>query len=284
MSDSLMSLDDFQPFADGLDHPEGVAWGPDGYVYAGGEAGQIYRVNLDDGSFEVIASTEGFLLGLCLDADCNVYACDLKRHEVIRATQSGKVTVYSKGSPEREMQTPNYPVFDSQGNLYVSDSGEFDKSTGCLFRIRPNGETELVNNESLPFPNGMALNSNETELVVVMSNIPGVSKFKIDSDGKIGPMEPVVELPKNIPDGVAFDAEGNLYIACYTPDVIYRLTPSGDLNVLAEDWRSVIFSSPTNVVFAGDNLSTLVVSSLARWHLTKANMSIPGLPARYPKL
>lgn len=284
MSDSLMSLSDFEPFADGLDHPEGVAWGPDGYVYAGGEAGQVYRVNLGDGSLEEIATTGGFILGLCLDADCNVYACDLKRREVVRVTPGGEVTVYSKGSPEREMHTPNYPVFDSLGNLYVTDSGEFDQSTGCLFRVRPGGETELISDPSLLFPNGMALNSDETELYVVLSNMPGIGKFKIHSDGRIGSMEPVVEMPNTVPDGVTFDAAGNLYISCYTPDVIYRLTPSGNLNVLAEDWRSVILSSPTNVVFAGEDLSTLVVSSLARWHLTKVQMPVAGLPARYPKL
>ena len=26
-----------------FDHPEAVAWGPDGNAYAGGEAGQLYR-------------------------------------------------------------------------------------------------------------------------------------------------------------------------------------------------------------------------------------------------
>jgi len=279
-----MSLNEFEPFADGLDHPEGVAWGPDGFVYAGGEAGQIYRVNLDDGSFEEVASTGGFALGLCLDADRNVYVCDLKRQEVVRATPSGEVSVYSSGSPEQRMQTPNFPVFDSQGNLYVTDSGEFDKSTGCLFCIRPGGVTELATDANLPFANGMALNADETELFVVLSNLPGVGRFKIHRDGTIGSMETVVEMPNTVPDGVALDVDGNLLIACYTPDVIYQLTPKGDLSKLAEDWRSVVLSSPTNVVFAGNDLSTLVVSSLARWHLTKATMSVAGLPARYPKL
>jgi hypothetical protein len=27
--------------ATGLDHPEGITWGPDGRMYAGGEAGQV---------------------------------------------------------------------------------------------------------------------------------------------------------------------------------------------------------------------------------------------------
>ena len=37
----------FEELAAGLNHPEGVAWNPvDGHVYAGGEAGEIYRVGL----------------------------------------------------------------------------------------------------------------------------------------------------------------------------------------------------------------------------------------------
>ena len=34
-------------FVEGLDHPEGIAWGLDGYAYAGGEAGQVYRIDVD---------------------------------------------------------------------------------------------------------------------------------------------------------------------------------------------------------------------------------------------
>ena len=39
-------------FGEGLDHPECVAWGCDGYAYAGGEAGQIYRIDIENGVFE----------------------------------------------------------------------------------------------------------------------------------------------------------------------------------------------------------------------------------------
>ena len=45
---TLLSNDkDISVFLDGLDHPEGVAWGPDGFIYAGGEIGQIYRINIE---------------------------------------------------------------------------------------------------------------------------------------------------------------------------------------------------------------------------------------------
>ena len=34
-------------FVEGLDHPEGIAWGLDGHAYAGGEAGQVYRIDVE---------------------------------------------------------------------------------------------------------------------------------------------------------------------------------------------------------------------------------------------
>src|SRR4029453_16282430 len=40
-------LDAFTELAGGLDHPEGIAWDPSGALFAGGEAGQIYRIDLD---------------------------------------------------------------------------------------------------------------------------------------------------------------------------------------------------------------------------------------------
>src|SRR5215204_1114475 len=153
---SLMRIEDFAPFVDGLDHPEGVAAGPQGEVYAGGEAGQIYRIDLN-GSSEQIATTGGFVLGLCLDGDGAIYACDLARSAVMRITPDGTVSTYSSGAPGRDMAVPNYPVFDAAGNLYVSDSGAWKENGGCLFRIRPGGKTDLVGEGLEAFPNGMAL-------------------------------------------------------------------------------------------------------------------------------
>jgi gluconolactonase len=278
-----MSIDDFAPFVDGLDHPEGVTVGPDGTIYAGGEAGQIYRVDLD-GTFEQITTTGGFVLGLCVDGHGAIYACDLAHGAIMRISPDGAVATYANCSPNRAMSVPNYPVFDAAGNLYVSDSGGWKENAGCLFRIRPGGETEVVGEGLAAFPNGMALHPDGSRLYIVLSNLPGVVSLALGDDGSVGPPEPVVELPRTVPDGLAFDIAGNLYIACYTPDVIYRLSPRGGLAVVADDWESVTFATPTNIVFAGPERRTLVVASLSRWHLTKGEMPIAGAPLRYPAL
>mgnify|MGYP001766018659 CR=1 FL=1 len=284
MSEPLLPITNFHPFVEGLDHPEGVCWGLDGFVYAGGEAGQIYRIAPDGSSVKQIASTGGFILGLAMDADRNLFACDLGRQAVMRITPEGGVSTYSTGAPDRPFVAPNYPVFDDRGNLYVSSSGGDHQRNGCLFLIRPGGQTEVISTELNLFPNGMALSPQGGYLYVVLSNLPGVVAVPIRPDGTVGAPEPVVTLPKNVPDGVAFDVEGNLYISCYTPDVIYRVTEDVEIDVLAEDWESVTFATPTNIAFGGPDLRTLYVASLSRWHLTQGQVPVAGLPLRYPKL
>ena len=280
---SLMRIEDFAPFVEGLDHPEGVAAGPQEEVYAGGEAGQIYRIDLN-GDLEQIATTGGFVLGLCLDGDGAIYACDLALGAVMRIDPDGSVSTYSDGAPGRRMSVPNYPVFDAAGNLYVSDSGGWKEHAGCLFRVRPGGETEVVREGLEAFPNGMALHPGGSRLYVVLSNLPGVVSLALGADGAVGPPQTVIELPRHVPDGLAFDVAGNLYIACYTPDVIYQFSPAGDLAVLVEDWESTTIATPTNIAFAGPERRTLVVASLSRWHLTKGEMPIAGAPLHYPTL
>ena len=43
-------------------------------MYAGGEAGQIYRVQLDGGFEQVAEVSGGFILGLAVDTDDVIYA------------------------------------------------------------------------------------------------------------------------------------------------------------------------------------------------------------------
>jgi gluconolactonase len=284
MPQPLVPIDQFSMFIDGLDHAECVTLGPDGATYAGGEAGQIYRLAALDGKFEQLGTTGGFLLGICLDADRNVYACDIKKCAVIRVTPNGGVSTYSEGSPSRKIVHPNYPVFDARGNLYVTDSGHWKQNDGCVFRVAPGGKTDVVNTTANAFPNGCCLSGDGRYFYMVLSLLPGVVRMPINADGTLGNPSEVVKLPDTIPDGVAFDTAGNLFISCYSPDIIYKLSPAGELTVLAQDHERVTFASPTNIAFCGEDRKTLVVANLARWHLSKAAMSVAGQPLNYPKV
>ena len=118
---------------------------------------------------------------------------------------------------------PNYPVFDRDGNLWVTDSGAWDEVSGGLVRIAPDGVTERVAGP-FRFANGLAIHGEH--LYMVESQMPGVVRMPLAG----GPAEPVVELPRTVPDGIAFDAEGGLWIGCYQPNRIYRLDAGGALD------------------------------------------------------
>ncbi len=124
-------------FAQGLDHPEGLAVARDGTVYAGGEAGQVYRISPDGKKVEILANTGGFCLGLTLDQEDNLYICDCKRKAVLKVSTKGQVSVLVEAVNGRKLIQPNFSVFDSKGNLYFSDSGDWKKTNGVIYRVSP---------------------------------------------------------------------------------------------------------------------------------------------------
>ena len=86
----LINLKHAEMFAEGLDHPEGVALGPDGNIYAGGEDGQVYRINYESRQVEAYANTGGLNLGMALDAAANLYVCTADRGGVYKVTPGAR--------------------------------------------------------------------------------------------------------------------------------------------------------------------------------------------------
>ncbi|MCX7344782.1 MAG: SMP-30/gluconolactonase/LRE family protein [Alphaproteobacteria bacterium] len=268
-----------------FDHPEAVAWGPDGRAYAGGEAGQLCRFSLDGKSCEEIARIPGgFLLGLAHDAAGNTYACDDRSACVHRIAPDGSVSTYASGSEAQKMRVPNYPVFDDQGNLYVSDSGTWGNRDGFIWKVAPGGKAAVWDRSSNGFTNGMCLSSDGKALYVAESSPPLVSRIEIGADGKAGRRTVVVELPRTVPDGLALDEAGNLYISLYNPNIIYRLSPDGTLATLYDDWEQLMLIAPTNIAFGGPDMRTLIIASLCGWSVHVATVDVPGLRLRYPKM
>jgi gluconolactonase len=279
-------LGKFTVLTEDLDHPEDLVWDPaSGRIYAGGEAGQVYAVSLD-GEVEQVADSGGGILGLAVDAAGMVYACDEGRAQVLRVDpRSGAVEVYSGGSVERAMIEPNYCAFDAAGNLYVTDSSDWEDQNGVIYRIAPGGETVVWTDALRRYPNGCCFSADGRWLYVVESSLPGIWRVPVGDDGAAGEPVPVVKLPDaHVPDGIALDDQGRLYIACYRPDRVYRLTPAGGLEVIADDPLGLKLNTPTNVAFVGPALDRLAIANVGEWHILVGDLGVRGASLAYPQL
>jgi len=266
-------------FAEGLDHPECVVYHPDGTIWAGGEVGQIYRISKDGKEVEEVASTGGFILGMALSPDCSwMLICDLQEKCLWRMDmKTYAITEFAQGADGHHFNIPNYACFDSHANVYVSESGAFREVNGKILKYDKEGNGTIWCDGPFNFANGMAIDAGEKYIYVVCSFLPGVERVKINEDGTAGEREVFATVPESVPDGVAFDAAGNLYISCYAPNKIYKVAPDRTISLLVDDWEAHTLSNPTNIAFGGEHFDQLFTANLGRWHVSKIDLGIEGL-------
>jgi sugar lactone lactonase YvrE len=258
-----------------LQHPECVAVGPDGWIWCGSENGQILRVAPDGSSIEEVAVIGGFTLGLAFDGDRALFACEQRQAAVFRLDLATRaVTRFTAPG----IRIPNYPVVDARrGRLYVSDSHHFaTPGPGVLAYDLATGEGGLWYAEALTFANGMALSAEGDALFVCETFARRISRIPIDSRGSAGPAEPYATDLPGLPDGIAFDGKGALFVGCYEPSRILRIPPGGGrAEVYIEDPTAHLFAHPTNIAFDG---SILYSANLGRWHITRIETDTSAPP------
>jgi len=281
-AEPLIPIEDLEVFCNGLDHAEGITITPDGTIYVGGEAGQIYRVEPDDTPKE-IHSTGGFMLGLAADADGNVYAIDQAGPTVWRFDPAtGVREPFFTGTDERPGRVLNWGAFDGNGDYYVSDSGAWGGFDGLIYKRSAGGAAEVWTEESHNFPNGMFLDAENRFLWVVESYPSALVRYAIRLDGSAGPREQLWDLGLAVPDGIALCTDGSAVISCYRPDTVFHWSDEHGLRVLATDPRGTALAGPTNVVFTGPERNVMVMPNIGRWHLTRIRSELVGVPLQYP--
>jgi gluconolactonase len=279
----ILSMNKVEVFFDGifseprLRHPEGVAVDGEGNVWCGGEEGEIYRISRDGSRIELKASTEGFTLGLAFDGGGNLYTCDLKHAAVFRLDGAGRLELFTEGGGEAKLRVPNFPVVDEDRNcLYVSDSYDMAEPGPGVWRFDlDTGKGGLWYDRPMTFANGMALSPERDFLYVAETFAQRVVRVPVLRDGSAGEAEVFVEDIERLPDGLAFDAEGNLYVSCYEPSRVYKVAPGGASELLVDDPEAHTLCHPTNVAFRSAELFT---ANLGRWHITRVHVGAEGLP------
>ena len=249
-----------------LQHPEAVAVGPDGWIWCGTENGEILRIAPDGAHIELVVRAGGFTLGLAFDGDRALFFCDNKDKTVYRLDLGARrLTRFTPTG----IRVPNYPVVDARRRrLLVSDSYDFaSPGPGVWSYDLKTGEGGLWYGGSMTFANGMALAPSGNALFVCETFARRIARIAIDGSGAAAGASFFAHDFPALPDGIAFDTEGNLFVGCYEPSRILRVAPDGrKTEVYIEDATAHLFAHPTNLAFDG---SALFAANLGRWHITR---------------
>ncbi|MBN1352739.1 SMP-30/gluconolactonase/LRE family protein [candidate division KSB1 bacterium] len=271
----------FTKIADGFKFPEGPAWDHKDSLYVSNCKGDwITKITPEGSTTFLRAASDPFNFektnGMTITNDGSIYACDFGRGAILKIQPDQQTCIIASGYRGKRFNRPNDLAFDSGGNLYFTDPNQYDKRNrdGVVYRIAARTLEVMPAATGLAFPNGIALAPDKKNMYVCESALNRIVKFEIAADGAL--VKPVVfaELPGGDPDGINFDAAGNLYVAHFGGAAVYVLAADGSL----KQKLTAPGKKPTNVEFGGSDLRTLYLTEVETAAVYRLSVEIPGLP------
>lgn len=262
----------------GYDSPEGPAFDRDGNLFfVNWESSSIVRLT-PDGVAEEWFNTGGIPAGLAFDPAGNLWVADegAELHGLLRITPDREVAIVANDYHGTPLNGANDLVFARDGTLYFSDpwGSNADRPIGGFYRRFADGRLERIDTE-LAFPNGVALAPDESAVYLAETYRNRILRYAINPDGTLGPAErwATTTLPSG-PDGMAFDANGDLYVAHYGGGSVDIFNPNGQ----QVDTILVPGTGVTNVAFGGENNRTLYITEVETRSLYRVRLAVSGLP------
>jgi sugar lactone lactonase YvrE len=173
------------------------------------------------------------------------------------------LTVATIASPEddRDGNRFNDAKADSQGRIWAGSMPiTCDRPSGSFYRLDVDGRATRIADD-YTIPNGPAIAAAGDFLLHTDTADRTIYRYPVRDDGSVGDRTPfiVFETGWGDPDGMTFDADGHLWVACWGGACVRRFTPDGRLDRHIDLPASQI----TNCAFAGDGLDRMFVTSAA---------------------
>jgi len=281
-----IDLDKVKTIGAGIIRPEGVMVHKEGTVLAADARGQIAKIN-PSGGISFYGDLGGAPNGICLDDNGNCIIANIGNGQVQALDPDGTHMVLMTEADGKKMTSPNFPFVDGRGRLWVSNSTYRDNLDDALQNPAPDGCMVLIENgrarivaEEIYFPNGVALDTDESHLFVAATTQRAVLRYKIEQDGSLASPElygpvPLAEL--GYPDGIAFDEAGNLWVTFPLWNTVGLITPEGELVLVLEDPGALVLRRPSNICFGWENLETAFIGSLDGTNIPYFQAPYPGM-------
>ena len=222
--------------------------------------------------------------GLGWMPDGSLLVVSMMKRQVLRRWPDGKMTVHADLGSIASFHC-NDMVVDSKGRAYVGNFGFdlyteverrgiesvlADHGTAKLALVLPDG-TSRVAAEDMHFPNGPVITPDGKTLVVGESMTGNMMAFDIGADGSLSNPRVWASLWPRVPDGIALDAEGNIWVANpIAPECVLVAEGGKILEVIETEWPCYA------CMLGGDDGRTLFISTAPTFEAHVASVSPKG--------
>ncbi len=261
---------DLGNFATGLNSPAYVTADPAGNVYVSNNGGYSVNEYSPQGNLMMTISTPFHPGDAVVTASGNILVADYFGGKVYQYSPTGQsLGLFSNPGLGRA----DFMALDSHGNLYVTDFGFH--ATGFVEKISPTGVDEghfLTNVGGIA---GIAFDSSGNLYAAFESQFSYNGTDMIREYSASGQdLGLITATGIDLPYGLTFGPNGNLFVANFGNNTIHEFSPSGtDLGVFAStglsDPRSLVFSSATPEPSSAVLLSTAGVVLFISLHLCR---------------
>ena len=203
-----------QTLVEGLAFPECPRW-HDGELWLSEKrAGRVVAVS-ETGDVRTVVDVPGGPGGLGWTSDGELLVLDMSARHLLRLERE-QLTLLADLSAVTVGRCNDMTV-DRHGRAYVGHFG-YDLLGGAppapatLVLVQPDGAVSTVADD-LHFPNGCALTPDETTLLVAESAANRITEFDVRADGSLAARRVFADLGAAIPDGIALDAAGALWVS-----------------------------------------------------------------------
>ena len=204
--------------------PESVAVDSAGRVFSGLLDGSVVRVARDVEP-EILAETDGQLLGMEFDADGDLVVCSLDG-QLLSISTKGAVRVLVREIDGRPLGLVNDLDIAADGTIYFSESSTETTDTlldllehranGRLLAYRPSeGEAEVLL-DGLYYANGVAISADGSFVLVAETTAYRVRRLWL-SGPRRGDDEIFIDNLPGFPDGISCDEDGVFWVALMNP-------------------------------------------------------------------
>jgi len=242
-----------------LQRPECILAERDGTLWSADARGGVMRIDPDGGQ-ELVAQapadgfaqatddarrfTEGTLPnGLAFAANGDFLVADFgtDRLELMRRDGTSRVLVDTiDGMPIGKV---NFVLRDRKDRIWITVSTRIRNWMRAIGPTVADGYVALVDEhgvrvvaDGFRFTNEIRLDADEEYLYVVETAGRRITRLRVADDGSLSERE--VFGPSDLgglPDGIAFDAFGNLWGTLVMTDQLFVLTPEGDMRIVLDD-------------------------------------------------